>query len=233
MKYITDGYLEREVSMANMNRMRAAGGLLSGVIQGLNQAKSEKQQMEHQKELLKLEQDKLKLVEREQDLTSDARQKNMLLDAFKEQQLNEYRNQQMENERRKLAAEADKPVTVGQGQAVHFPVSGKVIRSKYAPSRSGDGVPSSIQEVDYIVSAANKRGIQLNPDEVMMKIKQGGAGMGLAEKAELSLLPWMLLGKSAEVKAIVKELKAREEGGAVEAPTGGDKEDWRNYLGGK
>src|SRR3989304_7375090 len=49
----------------------AAGGLLSGIIQGLEQGKQRAVDIQHKKDLLKLEQSKIKLLEDEQRLKSE------------------------------------------------------------------------------------------------------------------------------------------------------------------
>lgn len=49
------------------------GALLGGVLQGLEQAKGKQQELQHRKDLLKLEQDKLKLIEKEQELTASGK----------------------------------------------------------------------------------------------------------------------------------------------------------------
>lgn len=57
------------------------GALLGGILQGLEQGKQRQQDLEHRKDLLKLEQDKIKLLEKEQELKA-AGQKPSLKDLF-------------------------------------------------------------------------------------------------------------------------------------------------------
>src|SRR3989304_1671709 len=181
----------------------AAGGLLGGIIQGLEQGKQRQVDLQHKKDLLKLEQDKLKLIEREQDLTAGSKKESLLMEIMK-------LNQQSTKEGQDV-------VTVGPGSTAipksSIPSTGFSVPA--TPTKSD--VPARIQETRFIVEAAAKRGIKLNPDEVMMKLSQGGAGMSFADKAELVLLPWELLGKRKEVKALMEEIRTREGGSTTPA----------------
>ena len=209
--------------MANGFNSMGVGALFNGILQGIQQGKQRQADFQHKKDLLKLEQDKLKLIERAQDLTSGSNRGKLLMDMMR---LNQENEQAQSTEGRKI-------VTVGPGQTAipqgSIPSTGFSVPA--TPSKID--IPARIQETDYIVRAAAKRGIKLNPDEVMMKLSQGGAGMSFADRAELVLLPWELLGKSKEVQALMEEIRTREGGSTTPAKPFtpiGKKDDWRNYL---
>ena len=206
--------------MANGFNSMGVGALFNGILQGIQQGKQRQADFQHKKDLLKLEQDKLKLVEREQDLTAGSKKESLLMEIMK-------LNQQSTKEGQDV-------VTVGPGSTA-IPKSSIPSTGFSVPATSTKSdVPARIQETRYIVEAAAKRGIKLNPDEVMMKLSQGGAGMSFADKAELMLMPWNLLGKGKEVEALMKELRKREDSNnedTILKDKGTDKkDDWRNYL---
>src|SRR3990167_3147590 len=74
----------------------AIGGLLGGVLQGLEQRRQQQTEMEHKKALLKLEKDKIKLLEKEVELRGQSEQGKSLLDALR------------------MQSEAQKPTVVGK-----------------------------------------------------------------------------------------------------------------------
>ena len=215
----------------------AAGGLLTGVLQGLESAKSRQQDLQNKKDLLKLEQSKIKLLEDEQKWK--AKQQPPLSDMFMNTpggtlgrmgggvgivpgtQPAAGRGQNL------------KESIIETSQGLFLPTTdeaGTVTGVKLIPGTGKpEDVPWQITVADKVVSAASKRGIKLNIDEVLLKLSQGGAGKSFVEQASLILLPWKLLGKGAEVDAIIRELQAQE-GVKGESAKGGTSTDkFENY----
>lgn len=65
---------------------QAIGYGLLGVLQGVEAAKNRDIELQHRKELLKLEQDKVKIAEKESELNAGARLKNAMADLARSQQ---------------------------------------------------------------------------------------------------------------------------------------------------
>ena len=213
----------------------AAGGLLSGIIQGLEQGKQRAVDIQHKKDLLKLEQSKIKLLEDEQRLKSeqgpDIRSMFMETGAGifgKGKGDSEYGILPNTQPPGKTGSLKDTLIETPWGLYESLPKGGiKLLVGK--PEEE----PREIKLANKIVAESNARGIPVNIDEVIMKLAQGGAGTSLEEKLTLSLAPWMLLGKSKEAQDLIRQLveeEKRGKGTTLKNDGTDKKDDWRNYL---
>jgi len=212
----------------------AAGGLLGGIIQGLEQGKQRQLDLQHKKDLLKLEQSKIKLLEDEHRLKAqqgpDIRGKFIETGAgmFGETKGGEYGIVPGTQPPGKTGSFKDTLVETTWGLYEPTPEGGiKLLAGK--PEEE----PREIKLANRIIKESAKRGIKLNIDEVIMKLAQGGAGTSLEEKLTLSLAPWMLLGKSKEAQDLIRQLVEEDKKGkgSILKGKGTDKkDDWRDYL---
>src|SRR3990167_5192992 len=98
----------------------AGGSILSGVLQGIEQRRQQTAEMEQKKALLKLEQDKLKLMEKEQELKGQQTQGQQVLDLFKSQ------------------AEANKPITMPPSSTLATPSGTPLFTAPSGPTKLSD-----------------------------------------------------------------------------------------------
>ena len=209
----------------------AAGGLLGGIIQGLEQGKQRQVDLQHKKDLLKLEQSKIKILEDEQSLKSE--------------QGPDIRSMFMETGAGIFGKSSDKG---GYGILPNTQSPGKTGSLKdtlietswglYKPTSDGgielvagkpQDEPREVKLANIIMKESAKRNIPLNLDEVIMKLAQGGAGSSLEDKLTLVLAPWMLMGKSKEAQELIRQLTVEKAGKGTSKDTD-KKDDWRNYL---
>ena len=220
--------------MAMGTKGMAAGGLLSGIIQGLEQGKQRQLDPQHKKNLLKLEQSKIKLLKDEHRLKvqqgPDIRGKFIETGAgmFGESKDGGYGIVPGTQPPGKTGSLKDTLIETPWG--LYEPLLGGGIKLLVGKPEEE---PREIKLANKIVAESNARGIPVNIDEVIMKLAQGGAGTSLEEKLTLSLAPWMLLGKSKEAQDLIRQLVEEDKKGkgtTLENKGTNKKDNWKDYL---
>ena len=198
-----------------------AGGLLGGIIQGLEMGKQRGLDLQHKKDLLKLEQDKIKLLEKEHELNATVKGQEGLA---------------------KILEQLNKQNEVIKGGPGDVMLRGSDIKPggfsvPMTPSQRGVGraenkEPSVVQTARVIVDSAAQKGLKLDLGDVIFKLSQGGA-RSMSEQAELIFLPFRTFAtpeRNKQMDEIIEQFKEKGTGGGGGKDRGTGKEDWRKYV---
>lgn len=196
-----------------------AGGLLGGIIQGLEMGKQRSLDLQHKKDLLKLEQDKLKILENEQRLKGE--QGPSIRDMFMETPTGVFGKQG--------SGYGIVPGTAPTGKGS---LKDRLIETSwgvYDPQEDGslklvagkpEDEPREFKIANRLVEESKKEGVGLPMSKAIQIVLQG-SGTDFEEKLRLALAPWSVLGKDIEpiitrmLEAMEKEIPKKGAGGTT------------------